>query len=56
MSSIVNGQIISVMKFPAKWHRQAEGITFSKERSLVISDEGAGKRARLTLSPIAGRR
>ncbi len=49
-----NGEVIAVMKFPAKWHRQVEGITFSNEQTLIVADEGAGKRARLTLYPISG--
>lgn len=47
------GDVISVMPFPAKWHRQAEGITFLDPHTLIVSDEGAGKRARLTLYPIS---
>lgn len=35
------------MPFPAKWHRQLEGITFLDPQTLIVSDEGAGKRARL---------
>ena len=51
-----NGQVVAVMKFPAAWHRQAEGITFAPDNTLLVSDEGAGKRARLTLYPISGSR
>jgi len=48
-----SGQVVAVMKFPADWHRQAEGITFAADGTLIVADEGAGKRARLTLYPIA---
>ena len=48
------GFVVAVMKFPAKWHRQTEGITFAPDYTLIVSDEGAGKRARLTLYPISG--
>lgn len=46
-----SGQVIAVMKFPATWHRQVEGITFAPDHTLIVSDEGAGKHARLTLYP-----
>ena len=46
------GKVIAVREFPAQWHRQAEGITFAADGTLIIADEGAGKRARLTLYPI----
>jgi len=46
-----SGKVIAVMKFPADWHRQVEGITFAPDRALIVSDEGAGKHARLTLYP-----
>jgi WD40 repeat protein len=48
------GEVIAVMKFPAQSHRQAEGITFSTQQTLIVSDEGSGKRARLTIYPISG--
>ncbi len=47
------GQIIAVREFPAQWHRQIEGITFSADGTLIVSDEGAGRKARLTLYPIS---
>ena len=47
------GKVIAVREFPAQWHRQAEGITFAADGTLIIADEGAGKRARLTLYPIS---
>jgi len=51
-----SGQVVAVMKFPAAWHRQAEGITFAADGTLIVSDEGAGKRARLTLYPFSDSR
>lgn len=50
------GHVVAVMKFPAEWHRQVEGITFAPDYTLIVSDEGAGKRARLTLYPISSNR
>ena len=47
------GKVVAVRAFPAQWHRQAEGITFDADGTLIIADEGAGKRARLTLYPIS---
>ena len=47
------GQVIAAKKFPAQWHRQTEGITFAADGTLIISDEGAGKKARLTLYPVS---
>lgn len=47
------GKVIAVREFPAQWHRQAEGITFAADGTLIVSDEGAGKRARLTLYPVS---
>lgn len=51
-----SGQVVAVRKFPAEWHRQAEGITFAADGTLIVSDEGKGKRARLTLYPASGSR
>lgn len=48
-----NGRVVAAMRFPAKWHRQAEGITFAPDYTMIVSDEGAGKSARLTLYPIS---
>ena len=47
------GRVVAVREFPAQWHRQAEGITFAADGTLIIADEGAGKRARLTLYPVS---
>lgn len=45
------GRVLAVRRFPARWHRQIEGITFGPDGALVVSDEGAGGRARLTAYP-----
>ncbi len=43
------GQVVAVAQFPAKRHPQMEGITFSPDNRIIVSDEGAVKHARLTL-------
>ena len=48
------GQVVAVREFPAQWHRQVEGITFASDGTLIVSDEGAGRKARLTLYPVSG--
>ena len=47
------GQVVAVREFPAQWHRQIEGITFAADGTLIVSDEGAGRKARLTLYPVS---
>ena len=47
------GQVVAVKPFPDRWHRQAEGITFAADGTLIIADEGAGRKARLTLYPVS---
>ena len=47
------GQVVAVREFPAQWHRQVEGITFAADGTLIVSDEGAGRKARLTLYPVS---
>ena len=47
------GQVLAVRRFSAPWHRQVEGITFAADSALIVADEGAGKKARLTLYPVA---
>lgn len=42
------GEVLSVEALPDRAHRQAEGITFTSEGSLLIADEGGDGRARLT--------
>ena len=50
------GQVVAVKQFTAQWHRQAEGITFAADGALIVADEGAGGKARLTLYPVSGNR
>lgn len=49
------GQVVAAKQFP-HGHRQAEGITFTTDSTLIIADEGAGKKARLTLYPVSENR
>lgn len=49
------GTVIAVRKFPAKWHRQVEGIAFAADGTLIVADEGAGRKGRLTLYPVSDR-
>jgi len=49
-----SGQVVAVKQFSAQWHRQAEGITFAVDGALIVADEGAGGKARLTLYPVSG--
>lgn len=43
-----SGGVVSVTAFPDGAHRQAEGITFTADGSLLIADEGGSGRARLS--------
>lgn len=45
------GRLLAVERFPGRWHRQIEGITFGPDGALIVADEGAGGRARLTVYP-----
>lgn len=47
------GEVVAVKAFPARGHRQAEGITFAPDGTLIIADEGTGRKARLTLYPVS---
>ena len=47
------GQVLAVAELAARRHPQAEGISFAADHTLIIADEGAGKRARLTFYPVA---
>ncbi len=47
------GMVVAVREFPAQWHRQIEGIAFAADGTLIVSDEGAGRKARLTLYPVS---
>ena len=49
------GKVIAVRKLPAKWHRQAEGIAVAADGTLIVADEGAGRKGRLTLYPVSAR-
>ena len=50
------GQVVAAKRFPVEWHRQPEGITFAADGTLIIADEGSGKKARLTLYPVSENR
>ena len=50
------GQVVAAKRFPVEWHRQPEGITFATDGTLIIADEGSGKKARLTLYPVSENR
>lgn len=45
----LEGDVIAVRRLSRDLHRQAEGITFTSTATLVIADEGSGKKARLTI-------
>ena len=47
------GQVVAAKQFPSKGHRQAEGITFAADGTLIIADEGVGGKARLTIYPVS---
>jgi uncharacterized protein YjiK len=47
------GQVLAVIKFARKWHRQVEGITFTQDHTLIVAGEGEKKRANLTLYPVS---
>ncbi len=49
------GRVVAVRKLPAKWHRQVEGIAFAADGTLIVADEGAGRKGRLTLYPVSDR-
>lgn len=36
---------------PLDQHLQAEGITLAEDKALLVSDEAAGKKARLSVYP-----
>ena len=50
------GQVVAAKQFPVQWHRQPEGITFAPDGTLIIADEGSGKKARLTVYPVSENR
>ena len=47
------GAVLTVRELEAGRHRQAEGIAFASDSTMVIADEGAGKRATLSFYPVA---
>lgn len=47
------GEVLDARKFQARWHRQAEGIAFAADGTLIVADEGAGRKGRLTLYPVS---
>lgn len=47
------GTVLAVRALKARRHRQAEGISFASDNTMVIADEGAGKRATLSFYPVA---
>ena len=47
------GTVLAVRRLKAGLHRQAEGVSFATDNTLVIADEGAGKRATLSFYPVA---
>lgn len=49
------GALVGVRELPAGWHRQTEGIAFGPDYTLILSDEGGSKRARLTVYPLLPR-
>jgi uncharacterized protein YjiK len=44
-----DGRVLSAFELPHGRHPQAEGIGFGPDGRLYISDEGHGRRARLTV-------
>jgi len=46
-----SGKILGKAKLDPKVHRQPEGITFLKDHSLIICNEGAGRKAVITIYP-----
>ena len=51
-----SGEVVAARRFVAQWHRQIEGIAFAADGALIVADEGAGGRARLTIYPAPGSR
>lgn len=50
-----DGTLLGARELSGQWHRQPEGITFAADGRLIVSDEGASKRARLTIYPLRPR-
>ena len=47
------GQVLAVRELASGRHPQAEGISFASDNTLIVADEGAGKRARLSFYRVA---
>ena len=47
------GTVLDVRELKAGRHRQAEGISFASDHTMIIADEGAGKRPTLSFYPVA---
>ena len=47
------GEVAAVRQLPTHGHRQPEGITFAVDSTLIIADEGVGRKARLTFYPVS---
>jgi len=45
------GEILNQKRLNKKWHEQPEGITFSNDFDLLISDEGRSGKGQLTIYP-----
>jgi uncharacterized protein YjiK len=43
-----DGAVVGVARLRKKLHPQAEGIAITRARSLIVADEGAGKRGTIT--------
>ena len=50
------GKVLAVKELKAGRHRQAEGISFASDDTMIIADEGAGKRATLSFYPVSKER
>jgi len=51
-----NGELLNAVKLKSKNHRQPEGIAFLSDLSLLISDEGKGKKAKVTFITLSTNR
>ncbi len=49
------GQVVSVTRLDARWHRQTEGVAFDPEGALILADEGGRGNGRLTMYAAPGR-
>lgn len=50
-----DGKVINGVKLKGKLHKQPEGIAFLPDNTLVISDEGKEKKAKLTFIPFGNK-